>query len=147
MQSLKFFWLCWVLVAVRGFSLVAASRDYSSLRGSGVIAVASLVTKHRFRCTGVVTPRRVESSWTRGLTHLLCIDRQILIHCTAREVPVLTNFKCPQGHWVHPYCAPSPPSSQNFLVFPNWASHPPSPGPHPTFCLRWLLWNLVNRFI
>ena len=30
-----FVWLCWVFVAVRGLSLVAASRGYSSLRCTG----------------------------------------------------------------------------------------------------------------
>ena len=29
------FWLCWVFVAVRGLSLVAASEGYSSLRCAG----------------------------------------------------------------------------------------------------------------
>ena len=32
---LLLFWLCWVFVAVRGLSLVALSRDYSSLRCLG----------------------------------------------------------------------------------------------------------------
>ena len=31
-----YFWLRWVFVATRGFSLVAASRDYSSLRCAGI---------------------------------------------------------------------------------------------------------------
>ena len=31
----NFFWICWVFVAVRGFSLVAASRGYSLLRCAG----------------------------------------------------------------------------------------------------------------
>ena len=30
-----YFWLCWVFIAVRGLSLVAASRSYSSLRCAG----------------------------------------------------------------------------------------------------------------
>ena len=31
-----YFWLCWVFVSVRGFSLVAASGDHSSLRCAGL---------------------------------------------------------------------------------------------------------------
>ena len=30
-----YFWLCWVFIAARGLSLVAVSRDYSSLRCAG----------------------------------------------------------------------------------------------------------------
>ena len=36
--------------------------------------------------TGLVAPRHVESSWTRDRTHFACIGKQILIHCTTREV-------------------------------------------------------------
>ena len=48
------FWLCWVFVAARGLSLVAASRGYSSLPCKGfslqglLIEVASLVAEHGF---------------------------------------------------------------------------------------------------
>ena len=38
------------------------------------------------RCTGIVAPKRVGSSQTRDRTHVPCIGRQILIHCTTREV-------------------------------------------------------------
>ena len=42
-----YFWLCWVIVAARGLSLVVASRGYSSSRYTGLlIAVASLVAEH-----------------------------------------------------------------------------------------------------
>ena len=45
-----YFWLCWVFVAARAFSLVAASRDYSLVvLGGLLIAVASLVLKHGSR--------------------------------------------------------------------------------------------------
>ena len=36
-----FFWLCWVFVAVCGFSLVVASGGYSSLQCSGLTALTS----------------------------------------------------------------------------------------------------------
>ena len=42
------FCLCWVFVAVGGFSLVAASRSYSLFAVLGLlIAVASVVAEHR----------------------------------------------------------------------------------------------------
>ena len=43
-----YFWLCWVFVAARGLSLVAASGGYSMLQLRGLlIAVASLIAEHR----------------------------------------------------------------------------------------------------
>ena len=43
-----YFWLCWVLVANRGLSLVVASRSHSLVADLGfLIAVASLVSEHR----------------------------------------------------------------------------------------------------
>ena len=42
-----YFWLCWVFVAARGLSLVAASGDYSVAVHGLLIAVASLVAEHR----------------------------------------------------------------------------------------------------
>ena len=36
---------------------------------------------------GLVAPRHVGSSWTRARTRVPCIGRQILNHCTTREVP------------------------------------------------------------
>ena len=47
-----YFWLCWVLVAVRGLSLAVASGGYSLLWCAGfslrclLIVVASLVAEH-----------------------------------------------------------------------------------------------------
>ena len=42
-----YFWLCWVIVAVHGFSLVAVSRGYSLVAGHGLLTVlASLVAQH-----------------------------------------------------------------------------------------------------
>ena len=43
----NFFWLCWVFVAARRLSLVAAAGGYSLVVGHGLlIAVASLVAEH-----------------------------------------------------------------------------------------------------
>ena len=42
------FWLCWVLIAARGLSLVAASGGYSFVAVCRLlIAVASLVAEHK----------------------------------------------------------------------------------------------------
>ena len=47
MRFFFFFWLCWVFVAARGLSLVAASRGllFVAVRRL-LIAVASLVAEH-----------------------------------------------------------------------------------------------------
>ena len=43
------YWLCWVFVAVRGFSLVAVSESYSLVAVCGLLkVVASLVAEHGF---------------------------------------------------------------------------------------------------
>ena len=44
----------------------------------------------------LVTLRHVESSWTRDQTHVPCIGRRILIHCTTREVPFYLLHIFPQ---------------------------------------------------
>ena len=43
-------------------------------------------------CMGLVALQHVESSQTRDWTHVLCISRQILIHCTTIEVSDITWF-------------------------------------------------------
>ena len=47
---------------------------------------------------GLSCSLHVESSWTRDWTHVPCIGRRILIHCTSREVPTLYDFNT--GHPV-----------------------------------------------
>ena len=42
--------------------------------------------------TGLVVPQRVGSSQTRARTRVPCIGRQILNHCTTREVPRIAFF-------------------------------------------------------
>ena len=89
-------WCMWA------FSIIATRGDYSRVAVPGLlIVVASLL--HNTSCThmsfcgcstraqqlwplGLVAPRPVESSWTRGSTCVPCSDRWILIHCTTREV-------------------------------------------------------------
>ena len=110
-----YFWLCCVFVAVRRLSLVVVSGDYSSLScagfslrwlhllrsmGSRQVGFSSCgtpaqhlwlmgsraQTQHLWH-TGLVAPWHVGSCWTRARTHVLCIGRRILNHCTTREGP------------------------------------------------------------
>ena len=84
-----YFWLLWVFVAMRGFSLVAAIRGYSSLcctgfplrcllllQSAGSRCVGSVVVAHELSCS----PWHMGSSRTRDRTHVPCIGRRILIH-------------------------------------------------------------------
>ena len=112
-----YFWLCWVFIAARGLSLVAASGGYSSLWWAGFSLrwllllwstgsrhAASVVVTHglsscrsralerRLSSCGArawVAPRHVGSSQTRDRTRVPSIGRQILKHCVTREVPFL----------------------------------------------------------
>ena len=44
-----YFWLCWVFVSVRGFSVVAASGGHSSSRCTGLSLSRPLVVEHRLQ--------------------------------------------------------------------------------------------------
>ena len=111
-----YFWLHWVFVAVRRLSLVVASRGYSSLQCTGfslqwllllqstgsrrmgfsscstqaqkLWLVGSRVQAQQLWHMDLAAPRHVGSSWTRARTHVPCIGRQILNHCTIREAPL-----------------------------------------------------------
>ena len=93
-------WLFQVFVAGCGLSLAAAIGGYSLGEVQGLLTAG--VGGHRLStcgtwapeprpeqlwCMGLVAPRHVESSWTRGQTHVSCISRWILNHWTTREVP------------------------------------------------------------
>ena len=102
-HSFIYLWLCWVFVAAHGLSLVAESRGYSSLQCAGFplqwllllwsmgsrragFSSCGMQAQQLWR-TGLVAPRHVGSSRARDQTHVPCIGRQILNHCTTREVP------------------------------------------------------------
>ena len=102
------FWLCWVLVAVHGLSLVAASGGYSLLRSTGsrragfsscgtwaqqLWLAGSRAQAQQLWLTGLVAPRHVGSSRTRARTRVPCIDRRILNHCATREVPIFSFLR------------------------------------------------------
>ena len=120
-----YLWLHWVFTAVRGLSLVAASRGYSLLQctgfslwwllllqsmGSRCMGFSSCGTQaqqlwltgsraqaQQLWHTGLVAPRHVGSSWTRARTRVPCIGRRIPNHCVTREVPraLLNNLSVP----------------------------------------------------
>ena len=68
---LNYFWLCYVFSRFAGFSLVAMSRGYSSLRWAGFSLVASLVTELRLQGTqtSVVAACGLGSCGSRALEH------------------------------------------------------------------------------
>ena len=66
----------WACVAHR--LIFVACRLYSA---------GSVVVVHGLSCS-----LHVASSWTRHWTHVPCISRWILTHCTTREVPTPYNF-------------------------------------------------------
>ena len=81
--------LQWVFLAVPGLSLVAT-------QASGHLLFQSKGSRaQQLLHVDLVAPRHVESSWTRGQTHVACIDRQILNHWITREVPNIHFRKNP----------------------------------------------------
>ena len=115
-----YFWLHWVLVAVCGLSLAAASGGYSSLcctgfslrwllllrstgsrrtgfsscglRAQQLWLMGSRAQAQQLRHTGLVAPRHVGSSRTRDGTRVPCLGRWILNHCATREVPTISFY-------------------------------------------------------
>ena len=97
---LIYFWSCWVFISAHRLSLVEVSRDLSWLQrrahcggfsccGAQALGTwASVVAAHGLSScdTWLRCSRHVESSCTRDRTHIPCIGRWILIHCTTREV-------------------------------------------------------------
>ena len=88
-----YLWLCWVFVSVQGLSLVVESGGHSSSRCVGFSLSRPLLLRSKapdaqaqqLWLMGLVAPRHVGSSQTRARTHVPCIGRQILNHCTTRE--------------------------------------------------------------
>ena len=140
------FWLHWVFVTVFRLPLVAASRGYSSLWCAGFsLRWLLLLWSTGSRCMGfsscdtwaqqlwlmgsraqaqqlwhmgLVALRHVGSSWTRAQTHVPCLGRWILNHCTTGEALYFQIFK------ETPYCSPQwlyqfifPPKVQETSLF------------------------------
>ena len=84
----------WVFVALHRFSLAVASGGFFVTGRWLLTAVASLAAEHRLQVqglqqlqvAGLAAPRRVESSWTRDWTAVLCIGRWILIRLPPEKV-------------------------------------------------------------
>ena len=56
------FWLCWVFIAVRAFSLVVVSKGPSLVMVCGLLtAVASLIAEHRLQACGLQWLRHMDS--------------------------------------------------------------------------------------
>ena len=67
-----YFWLCWVFVAVRGLSLIAASKGYSSLRCAAYCRGFSCCRAQALGTwASVVVARRLSSCGSRALEHRL----------------------------------------------------------------------------
>ena len=68
-----YFWLCWVFVAARGLSLVAASGGYSSLRCAGFSLhwLLLLCSRALGAWASVVVARGLSSCDSRALEHRL----------------------------------------------------------------------------
>ena len=99
MCSFFFFQLFIYLLAVSGFHCMWA---FSSC-GEQVllfVVVRGLLTAQSQQLwhTGLVAPQHVGSSGTRAQTCVPCIGRQVLNHCTTREVPN-TKYIYVQGHY------------------------------------------------
>ena len=95
-----FFWLCWVLFAAHGLSLIV-SAEYSLLRQAGFPwggfshcrAQYSLwCGLQQLWCIVLLALQHMESSCNRDQTSVPCIGRWILNHWTIREVHAFTFF-------------------------------------------------------
>ena len=102
------------LLLQAGFSLVAGSGGYSSLRCAGfslqwLLLLQSTGSRHmgfnscgtqaqQLWLTGLVAPRHVGSSWTRARTHVPCFGRWILNHCATREAQISIPFDSATPH-------------------------------------------------
>ena len=77
--------------------LHCSMQAFSSWNQRGLLLVAGhrlliAVAPHLSFCSCSVAPWYVGCSWTRDRTCVPCIGRQILIHCTTREVLGLCPF-------------------------------------------------------
>ena len=96
----KLFIFGWAFVAANRLSPVAESEGCSSVAVHGILFAVASPAAGRVQLegsgaqaqwlqhVGLIALWDVGSSWTRDQTQVPCIDRQILIHCTIREVPV-----------------------------------------------------------
>ena len=95
-----YFWLCWVFVAAwashcSGFSCCGAralGTRVSVVAASELSSCGSRALEHRLSSCStrdVIAPQHVGSSQTRDRTHVPCIGRRILNHCTTREALLL----------------------------------------------------------
>ena len=111
-KKVIYFWLCWMFIAVRAFSLMArggySSGSVQASHCSGFSCCGAQTLGHtgfrscntwaqqlwltgsraqaqQFWCTVSVALQHVGSSWIRDQTRVSCLGRQILCHCDTRE--------------------------------------------------------------
>ena len=79
-------WLCWVFMLHVGFlwlqSMDFCCSGFSSLRAPALVSMGSVVKAHRLSC--FMTCGMFQD---QGSNYFPCTGRQILNHCTTREVP------------------------------------------------------------
>ena len=86
-----------------GFSRVVESWGYSLVSLCVLLVAVAFLVEHRLEehrlqelwHMGLAALQHVGSSQTRDRTCVPCIGRQILIHCTTREVLNFTSFNLP----------------------------------------------------
>ena len=84
------------------------------MRAQQLWLTVSRMQAQQLWCMGLVAPWHVRSSRTRAQTCVPCIGRQILNHCTTREVPVgmyllsfyylFSNCFCSSSQFVSSFC-------------------------------------------
>ena len=120
-KTLIYFWLPRVSAAVRAFSscsgraaVLAACGPLAAERGSGARRPQQWPCPGSVLwCTGLVALQHVESSQTRDRTRVPCIGRQILIHCTMKEVLL---FKVRSLIWLTISSCVGKPTGETFLT-------------------------------
>ena len=93
---------------------------------------------------GLAAPRHVQSSWTRGRTHVPCVGKQTLIHCTTGEVQALLVLKMILHPW--PLLTQQLFGDQILFYFPGPDGEVEMWFPVPLRLFNMLRGNLANVF-
>ena len=112
-KTLIYFWLPWVSAAMRAFSSCSGRASGCGARLWGAQASAVAVPGLGIVCTGLLALQHVEPSQTRDRTRVPCIGRQILIHCTMKEVLL---FKVRLLIWLTISSCVGKPTGETFLT-------------------------------
>ena len=74
-------------LAAQASVVVARGLNSCGMQAQQLRHTGSRAQAQQLCCTGLVAPWHVGSSQTRARTHVPCIGRQILNHCTTRKAP------------------------------------------------------------